>query len=65
MSNEQIIRKADYIVELGPAAGVNGGELVYQGKQPNWNELANTNKDSQTAAYLSGKQQIEIVRTIF
>jgi len=60
--NEQIIRKADYIVELGPAAGVNGGELIYQGKQPDWNDLAERSKDSQTATYLSGKQQIETIR---
>jgi excinuclease ABC subunit A len=60
--NEQIIRKADYIVELGPAAGVNGGELIYQGVQPNWNDLAQKSKESKTATYLSGQQQLEIVK---
>ncbi|NJO93086.1 MAG: ATP-binding cassette domain-containing protein [Chloroflexia bacterium] len=60
--NEQIIRKADYIVELGPAAGVNGGELIYQGPQPYWDKLAAERKDFQTAAYLSGKRQIETIK---
>ncbi len=62
--NEQIIKKADYIVELGPEAGINGGELIYQGPQPDWNKQASEKKDFQTAAYLSGKRQIETIKHI-
>ncbi len=60
--NEQIIRKADYIIELGPEAGINGGELIYHGPLPDWRKLATEKKDFQTAVYLSGKQQIEIIK---
>ncbi len=56
--NEQIIRKADYIIELGPKAGVNGGELIYQGKQPDWNKLAKELTESKTASFLSGNEKI-------
>ncbi|MEN8121462.1 MAG: excinuclease ABC subunit UvrA [Bacteroidota bacterium] len=60
--NEQIIRKADYVIELGPHAGVNGGKLIYSGQQPNWGNLAKKNTDSQTAAYLSGGKRIENIK---
>ena len=53
--DEQTIRTADYIVDLGPGAGVNGGNIVFEG----------TNKDllsddkSLTGAYINGKKKIE------
>ena len=56
--NEQIIRKADYIIELGPKAGVNGGKLIYQGKQTDWDKLAIELPESKTASFLSGNEQI-------
>lgn len=54
--DSQIISAADWIVELGPAAGEYGGELVYSG--PVNMLLNNGNVSSITAEYLSGKRKI-------
>ena len=51
-----IIKAADYILDLGPGAGENGGEIVYFGKL---NRLLKTKK-SITAKYLNGKKQISL-----
>jgi len=56
--NEQIIRKADYVIELGPNAGINGGEVLYSGQQPDWSKLAKEFPESKTASFLSGKEKI-------
>jgi len=54
--DEDAIRSADHIVDIGPGAGVHGGEIVASG-----NLAAITRcKDSLTGAYLSGKRRIEI-----
>ncbi|HLX96618.1 MAG TPA: excinuclease ABC subunit UvrA [Verrucomicrobiae bacterium] len=50
------IRQADYIVDLGPGAGVHGGELVAAGALP---EILK-NKSSLTAQYLTGELSIPI-----
>ena len=50
------IRHADYILDLGPGAGVHGGELVAAGTLP---EILQ-NKNSLTAKYLTGELQIPI-----
>ncbi len=50
------IRNADYIVDLGPGAGVHGGELVAAGTLP---EIL-ANKNSLTAQYLRGELAIPI-----
>jgi excinuclease ABC subunit A len=50
------IRQADYIVDLGPGAGVHGGELVAAGTLP---EIL-SNKNSLTAQYLNGELVIPI-----
>ncbi len=50
------IRQADYIVDLGPGAGVHGGELVAAGALP---EILR-NKNSLTAKYLTGELTIPI-----
>ena len=57
--DEEMIRSADYIVDMGPGAGREGGEVVYQG------ELAGllACERSQTAAYLSGRTRIEVPAT--
>ncbi|GAB3376122.1 excinuclease ABC subunit UvrA [Lysobacter rhizosphaerae] len=54
--DEDAIRLADYIVDIGPGAGVHGGEIVAQG------QLADVLKGprSLTGQYLSGKKRIEI-----
>ena len=53
---EEIIRKADLVIDIGPYAGTNGGEIMFIGNQ---NELQNDTL-SLTAAYLSGKKNIDI-----
>ncbi|MEZ4999129.1 MAG: excinuclease ABC subunit UvrA [Bacteroidales bacterium] len=51
---EEIIRAADQIIDMGPAAGIHGGEVIYQGsvRFPSRN-------NSLTAAYMSGTLRIE------
>lgn len=59
--DEDAIRCADYVVDIGPGAGVHGGEVVAKGSV----EQIMKAKKSITGAYLSGKKAIEIpkVRT--
>lgn len=54
--DEEIIRAADYIIDIGPKAGRLGGEVVYQGPV---NELQ-TCSNSYTVRYLTGEEQIEV-----
>ncbi|MEH6635549.1 MAG: excinuclease ABC subunit UvrA [Halioglobus sp.] len=54
--DEDAIRSADHIIDIGPGAGVHGGEIVAQGKLKDI--LGNEN--SLTGAYLSGNKKIEI-----
>lgn len=54
--DEDTMRAADYIVDIGPAAGVHGGEIVAQGSI----EDIIGNKDSITGKYLSGEMTIPI-----
>ena len=54
--DEDAIRHADHIVDLGPGAGVHGGEIVAYGKHAT---IMKT-KRSLTGQYLSGKRQIAI-----
>jgi excinuclease ABC subunit A len=57
--DEDAVREADYIVDIGPGAGVHGGEIIAQGK------LADIvkSKKSLTGAYLSGREKIDIPDT--
>lgn len=57
--DEEIIRAADYIIDIGPKAGRLGGELMYQG---NVAELV-LNSNSYTVKYLTGEEQIEVPKT--
>ncbi|MGW0518723.1 excinuclease ABC subunit UvrA [Crossiella sp. NPDC003009] len=50
--DEHLIRAADWVVELGPAAGEHGGQLVFTGTAP---ELL-ADPESLTGAYLSGRR---------
>jgi excinuclease ABC subunit A len=54
--DEDAIRHADHIVDLGPGAGVHGGEIVAQG------DLQDilSNKNSLTGQYLTGARRIEV-----
>ncbi len=54
--DEDTIRAADYIVDIGPGAGVHGGEVVAQG---NLQDIINCER-SITGQYLSGKKHIDI-----
>lgn len=54
--DEEIIRAADYIIDIGPDAGQWGGEVVYQGNINNLDE----NSNSYTVKYLTGKEKIEL-----
>lgn len=54
--DEEIIRAADEIIDIGPYAGVHGGEVVFQG---NHTELK-TKPESLTTKYLTGVEKIEI-----
>ncbi|MFL6578495.1 MAG: excinuclease ABC subunit UvrA, partial [Povalibacter sp.] len=54
--DEDAIRHADYVVDLGPGAGVHGGEIVAQGTPA---EVA-ANPKSLTGQYLSGTREIAI-----
>ena len=54
--DEDAIRQADHVVDLGPGAGVHGGKVVAQGTAA---EVA-AHPDSITGQYLSGRRRIEI-----
>ena len=54
--DEDAIRAADYIVDIGPGAGVHGGQVIAQG---NANEIMQV-ENSLTGQFLSGVQKIEI-----
>jgi excinuclease ABC subunit A len=54
--DEEAIRAADYLVDMGPAAGIHGGKVVAAGTP---DEVIKS-PDSVTAAYLTGKKRIEL-----
>jgi len=54
--DEEAIRTADYVVDLGPGAGTHGGEIVAMGKP----QAIMKNSASLTGQYLSGKKQIVV-----
>lgn len=54
--DEETIRKADFVVDIGPGAGVWGGDIVFSGTVP---ELLKSKK-SETAAYLNGDKKIAV-----
>ena len=54
--DEDTIRNADYIVDIGPKAGINGGEIIAQGQIE---DIINAKK-SITGKYLSGEKYIPI-----
>ena len=58
--DEDTMREADYVVDIGPGAGVHGGEIVAQGTLDEILE----NPNSMTGLYLSGRKVIEIPKHI-
>lgn len=54
--DEDTMRAADYLIDIGPGAGDNGGQIVAAGTP----EEVAKNPDSLTGQYLSGKKKIEV-----
>lgn len=54
---EEIIRAADHMIEIGPEAGINGGRIVYSGPA---SEIFTSNINTLTADYLLGRKKVEI-----
>ncbi len=54
--DEEAIRAADYVVDIGPGAGVHGGEIIAQGSP----KQVGNSKHSLTGQYLSGSKKIQI-----
>jgi len=54
--DEDAIRQADYIIDIGPGAGIHGGEIIAQG---DYQTILNC-ENSLTADYLSGRKEIAI-----
>ena len=57
--DEETIRTADYVVDLGPGAGEHGGRVIFQGTP---RELVDEDRESLTGAYLRGERSIETPR---
>lgn len=56
---EEVIRAADYIIDIGPEAGKHGGRVVYSGDLKH----LDTAKESYTADYIAGRRSIEAPQT--
>ena len=54
--DEDMIRASDYVIDIGPGAGVHGGRVVAQGTPAE----VEANPDSLTGAYLAGRERIEV-----
>jgi excinuclease ABC subunit A len=59
--DEDTIRESDYLVDIGPGAGVHGGNVVAQGPMPEL--IKDMKQDSLTLQYLRGKKFIEVPAT--
>ncbi len=53
---QEMMEAADYLIDIGPEAGINGGEMVFAGT---YSEILKDDR-SLTGQYLSGKSQIEV-----
>ncbi|MEO8886628.1 MAG: excinuclease ABC subunit UvrA [Mucilaginibacter sp.] len=56
---EEIMKAADHIIDIGPAAGTHGGEMIFSGTY----EQILTDDNSLTGRYLSGREEIAIPAT--
>ncbi len=54
--DEEMMREAEYLIDVGPGAGIHGGEIISCGTP----QQVTKDKKSITGQYLSGKKQIEI-----
>ena len=58
---EEVIRNADYLIDIGPGAGLHGGEVVFSGP---YKDLIKQKTDSLTVQYLTGKMGIEVPKSV-
>ncbi len=56
--DEETIRESDYLVDIGPGAGIHGGKIIVSGWIPEI--IRDKNEDSLTLQYLRGKKFIEV-----
>ncbi len=54
--DEEAIREADHVIDIGPAAGIHGGEIIAEGTP----KQVCANKKSVTGQYLTGKRKIDV-----
>ncbi len=54
---EDIIKAADYLIDIGPAAGIHGGEVVFAGP---YKDIYKDAKGSLTTQYMNGKMSIPV-----
>lgn len=57
--DEETMEESDYLVDIGPGAGIHGGEVVAAGTP----EEVKANPNSLTGAFLSGREKIEVPAT--
>jgi excinuclease ABC subunit A len=55
--DDQTMRRADWLVDIGPGAGANGGELLYSG--PVADMAGGADRRSRTRAFLAGEERVE------
>ncbi len=58
--DEKTIFSSDYLVDFGPGAGVNGGEIVVSGKMPEI--MKDKAKKSLTLSYLRGEKKVTVIK---
>lgn len=61
--DEEIMRAADYIIDVGPDAGRLGGEIVYEGTIDNMKAVDHNSTRSHTVRYLTGTEKIHVPST--
>jgi excinuclease ABC subunit A len=54
---EDVIKNADYLIDIGPAAGIHGGEVVFAGP---YKDIFTTAADSLTTKYMNGSMEIPV-----
>jgi excinuclease ABC subunit A len=54
---EDIIKNADYLIDMGPEAGINGGEVVFAG---DFNKIYSEAATSLTTLYMNGSMRIDV-----
>ncbi len=54
---EDVIKNADYLIDMGPHAGIHGGEVVFAG---DYKKIDKEAKDSLTAGYMNGRLKIDL-----